>query len=273
MANPAKSATRSPKSRRYLKLLLFFCALALVDGLFVEPNWIQVTHSTVRGNVPAPLKIAHLTDLHTSHLGFREKRLLKLLDQEAPDVIVIAGDTISGWGTYGGESELLKRLHAPLGVWLVRGNWEDNRPRKDEHKFYGSLGVHFLFNQSAEIRKGIWLIGLDDPTFGRPNLSEALSGVPAGAYRIALFHSPKYFSTTAGRYDLALAGHSHGGQVRIPFLKPLWLPAGVGPYVEGWFEKDGSRMYVSRGVGTTFLPIRFLCRPELAIVTIEPVEK
>ena len=273
MNSPTRRAARRPKLRRLTKLLLLAGTLFLLDGLFIEPNWIQVTHSTVPGNVATPLKIAHLTDLHTSHLGFREKRLLKLLDREAPDVIVITGDTISGWGTYEGESELLRRLHAPLGVWLVRGNWEDNHPRRDEHRFYAGLGVHFLYNQSAEIRKGIWLIGLDDPTFGRPNLSAALSNVPAGAYRIALFHSPKYFSVSAGRYDLALAGHSHGGQIRLPFLKPLWLPAGVGSYVEGWFEKEGSRMYVSRGVGTTLLPIRFLCRPELAIVTIEPVEK
>lgn len=247
--------------------------LALADALFIEPNWIEVTHSTVPGNVAAPLKIAHLTDLHTSHAGFREKRLLELLDREAPDVIVITGDTISGWGTYGGESELLRRLHAPLGVWLIRGNWEDDRPRKDEGRFYGSLGVHFLFNQSAKIREDIWLIGLDDPTFGRPDLAGALSKVPPGVYGIALFHSPRFFSASAGRYNLALAGHSHGGQVRIPFAKPLWLPAGVGPYVEGWFAQNGSRMYVSRGVGMTFLPIRFLCRPELAIITIKPVEK
>lgn len=273
MTDAAKKAARRTRLRRGAKWLLYLAVLALLDGLFLEPYWIQVTHSTIPGNVARPLKIAHLTDLHTSHLGFREKRLLKLLDREAPDVIVITGDTISGWGTYAGEGELLKRLRAPLGVWLVRGNWEDDRPRKDERKFYDGVGVRFLLNESAEIRDSVWLIGLDDPTFGRPDLAGALSKVPVGSYRIALFHSPRFFSSSAGPYDLALAGHSHGGQVRIPFIKPLWLPAGVGPYVEGWFEQNGSRMYVSRGVGTTFLPIRFFCRPELAIVTVNPVVK
>ncbi|HUI75020.1 MAG TPA: metallophosphoesterase [Candidatus Acidoferrum sp.] len=273
MNNPIGKITQRPAARRIFRCLLILPVLALIDGLFIEPNWIQVTHWTVPGNVSATLKIAELTDLHSSHVGFREKRLLKLLDEEAPNIIVVTGDTLSGWGTYRGESEILKRLHAPLGVWLVRGNWEISHPLKHERQFYENLGVHFLLNQCAEVRPGIWLIGLDDPTFGHANLSEALANVPSNAYRIALFHSPQFFSASAGQYDLALAGHSHGGQVRIPFLKPVWLPKGVGPYVEGWFEKNGSRMYVSRGLGMTLLPIRFDCRPELALITIEPVVK
>jgi uncharacterized protein len=264
---------RRPAVRLLGKLLIVFGLLVLLDALFIEPNWIQVTRWQVKGNVSSPLKIAHLSDLHTSHVGYRERKLLKLLDAEAPDIIVITGDTLSSWGTYRGESELLKRLHAPLGVWLVRGNWEVDHPLRHERQFYKSLGVHFLLNESAEVRKDIWLIGLDDPTFGHEDLSAALSKVPPNAYRIVLFHSPEFFSASAGQYALALTGHSHGGQVRIPFLKPLWLPQGVGPYVQGWFEKDGSRMYVSRGIGMTLLPIRFDCRPELPIITIEPMEK
>jgi predicted MPP superfamily phosphohydrolase len=84
-------------------------------------------------------------------------------------------------------------------------------------------------------------------------------------------HGPIFFSRSAGQYDLALAGHSHGGQVRVPFWGPLWLPGGIGPYVQGWFAAGGSRMYVSRGIGTTLLPVRFACRPELAIVTLQPM--
>lgn len=268
-----KAEVRKRTLRRLLKWLLIFGVLAALDALFIEPYWIQVTRSSVAGRVPAPLKIALLTDLHTSHLGFRERRLLKLLDKEQPDVVVITGDTISGRKSCINTAALLKKLHAPLGVWLVRGNWENSYPCRQERRFYDSVGVHLLLNESTEIRSGIWLVGLDDPASGWPRLSNALANVPADDYRIALFHSPDYFARSAGRYDLALAGHSHGGQVRIPFFKPFWLPPGVGPYVGGWFEQDGSRLYVSRGIGTTFLPIRFFCRPELAIITVEPVVK
>jgi len=70
---------------------------------------------------------------------------------------------------------------------------------------------------------------------------------------------------------LALAGHTHGGQVRLPFWGPLWLPGGIGPYVQGWFSATGSRIYVSRRLGTTLLPVRFACRPELAIISLQPM--
>ncbi len=253
---------------------LFFCGLlALADAFLLEPNWIQVTHHTIRARISQPLKIAHLTDLHTSRLGFRERSLLRSLERERPDVIVITGDTLSPWGSYDDERPLLGSLHAPLGVWLVRGNWENWRRVDKEREFYRQNGVQFLLNQNSQIAPGVFLIGLDDATYGNANLESAVNGIPPRAYRVVLFHSPLFFSRSAGQYDLALAGHTHGGQVRIPLLPPLWLPEGIGPYAEGWFEKDGSRMYVSRGLGMTILPVRFDCRPELAIITIAPMEK
>lgn len=255
---------------RVFGALLLLGILALVDALFVEPNWIEVTHSQVRAPVERPLKIAHLTDLHSAGIGFRERRLLKLLEREKPDIIVISGDILAPRGSYAQAAEVLSRLRAPLGVWLVRGNWENWYPLKDEREFYGKLGVSFLLNSSAEVQPNVWLIGLDDPMFGHADLAAALRIVPRGTFKIALFHSPTFFDRSAGRYQLALAGHSHGGQVRIPLLKPLWLPSGIGSYVQGWFEKDGSRMYVNRGIGMTLLPIRFFCRPELAIITVVP---
>src|SRR5215813_2832525 len=110
--------------------------MCVVDGFFVEPNWIEVTHHSLSAPVAAPLKIAHLTDLHSAGLGYRERRLLELLRQEKPDLIVITGDTVSSAGTYDGESAVLRELHAPLGVWLVRGNWENRYPLRGEGEFY-----------------------------------------------------------------------------------------------------------------------------------------
>jgi len=72
----------------------------------------------------------------------------------------------------------------------------------------------------------------------------------------------------ASRVNLCLTGHTHGGQVRLPFLKPLWLPKGCGRFVEGWYEELGSCIYVNRGLGTSLLPVRFLCRPEITFITI-----
>jgi hypothetical protein len=88
--------------------------------------------------------------------------------------------------------------------------------------------------------------------------------------RLALFHSPDLFDAVAPKVDLALAGHTHGGQVSLPLLGPPWLPPGSGAYVDGWYQRGAARMHVSRGVGTSILPVRFLCRPEVAVVELIP---
>lgn len=245
--------------------------LALIDGLFIEPFWIQVTHQTVQGKVSAPLKIAELSDIHARRIGPREERMLAILETEKPDLIVVTGDTIGNTrGDYSVARKVYERLHAPLGVWVVLGNWENQFPIRNDRSIYQEAGVHLLVNQNAVVRPDVALIGLDDPYSGTARPDAAMAGVPNGIYTIALFHSPKYLDVIAGRVDLVLAGHTHGGQIRIPFVRPVWLPRGCGRYVAGWYEENGTKMYVTRGLGTSILPIRFLCRPELTFITINP---
>lgn len=260
-----------PRLRRSRLVLLAFLLVLFsvaIDAFWIEPYWIEVTHHEVRAPLTPALKIAHLGDLHTFGIGRRERALLEILDREKPDLIVITGDTLADRGTYTAVAEMLRRLHAPLGVWLVRGNWENQRPvRSNEADFYRAAGVNFLLNSGSEIRPGIWLAGLDDIT-GTPNESAALAGAPAGAYKIVLFHSPAYYDRVAGRCDLVLAAHTHGGQIRPPLIRPFWLPRGSGRFLEGWYEVKGSRMYVSRGLGTSVIYARFNCRPEVAFITL-----
>jgi predicted MPP superfamily phosphohydrolase len=242
--------------------------LAAGYARWVEPYWIQVTHHRVAAPVSPPLKIAHLSDLHTREFGRRERAVLALLEAEKPDVIVVTGDTLSGDGSYDHVRELLSKLRAPLGVFVVRGNWENFRPAKNERQLYASAGVNFLLNESRSVRGNVWLVGFDVTTWLRPNEQAALSAVPPESYLIALYHMPVLFDHLPGKVRLALAGHTHGGQVRIPLFDPVWLPPGTGDYLEGWYEKNGSRMYVTRGVGTSVLHFRFACRPEVAFLTL-----
>ena len=254
-------------------IVLILVGLA-ADALLIEPYHLQVTHSEIQGTVAAPLKIALLSDLHTRGVGRRERRILAALDREKPDVIVITGDSLAGLGgTYEEVAQVYRRLHAPLGVWFVHGNWENDQPihpLRRERAFYEEAGVRLLVNAGAELRPGVWVLGVDDPFTGPARLDVAMAGVPHDAYKILLFHSPAYFDRISGQVDLALAGHTHGGQVHIPFVKPFWLPRGSGHYLAGWYEENGSRMYVSRGLGMSMLPVRFLCRPEVAIITVVP---
>jgi len=253
--------------RRFLFVFVAVAGLAVAfDAFLVEPYRIEVTHSSVKAPLIRPLKIAELSDLHTSGLGRRERQLLGLLDAEQPDVIVITGDTVTWGHPYDNIGPILSRLHAPLGVWLVRGNWENNYPLHNERAFYSHLGIHFLLNEARPIRPDIWLVGLD--FFGTPNLDAVLGTVPQGVYVITAFHEPAFFDTIAGRVPLVLAGHTHGGQVRLPLVPVFWLPRGSGRFLAGWYDERGSRMYVSRGIGTSNLPIRFRCPPELSIITV-----
>jgi uncharacterized protein len=251
--------------------LVLLGVAAGIDSLFIEPFRIEVTRYDLQGNVASPLKIAQFSDLHTHGMGRDERHALGILEKEKPDLIVITGDCLGNVdGDYRNCEQLYKQFHAPLGVWVVRGNWENDRLVYHERAFYARAGVHLLVNQNASPRPDFALIGLDDSSSGTPRLDRALSGLPTDVYKIALFHAPAYFDQIAGRVNLCLAGHTHGGQVRIPFVKPFWLPKGCQRFLEGWYEEDGTKMYVNRGLGMSDLPVRFLCRPEISFFTIHP---
>jgi len=262
------------KIRTRVIALIAFCALGIavvVDAWLIEPRWVEVTHHRVSGPLAKPLKIVHLTDLHTYGPGAIELEVLSLVAAERPDLIVITGDLISSADAYEGCREVLRGLHAPLGVWVVRGNHEIWAPVKgDERGYYKSEGATLLVNESREVADGVWLAAFDDAFAGSPDLERTMAGIPRDAFKVALFHSPEFFDQVAGRCDVALSGHTHGGQVRLPLLNPFWLPPSCGRYVDGWYEQKSSRMYVNRGIGTSILPVRFLCRPEIAVITLEP---
>lgn len=252
-----------------IALGIVIATLFIYSRLF-EPLWIEVTRHQVFSSTERPLKIVQLSDLHTYEFGPREKRVLEIIRREEPDAILISGDTIANEGDWKSVGILLSRLRAPLGVFLVRGNWEHWRPDPGELKVYESSGVTFLNNEARPLSEKTWVVGLDDSLAGVPDQRGAFANVPQGAFVIALFHSPAYFDSINSRVDLGLSGHTHGGQLRIPFLPPLWLPEGSGAYVEGWYTQGSKRMYVSRGVGNSILEMRFACRPEVAIFLLDP---
>jgi len=278
VTSPNTTLRREHQRRHPRWLLPLFILLSIaagVDALLIEPYRIEVTHHEIHGAVASPLKIAHLSDIHAHGFGRREREILKILAEERPDIILITGDSPGRWlgppnGDYAGAKSVYERLRAPLGVWTVHGNWENAQPVHNERVFYQSVGTRLLLNTNGEARPDVWISGIDDPYTGIAKPDAALAGIPSGAYTILLFHSPGYFGHVAGRANLCLAGHTHGGQVRLPLTKPLWLPRGSGHFLEGWYEEGGTKMYVSRGIGTSILPIRFFCRPEIAFISVEP---
>ena len=256
---------------RGLLALVLLGAASLGYAFFIEPSWIEVTHHRVQlAGLRQDIKVAHLTDLHIRRWGRREQALLRLLEEQQPDLIVITGDTTSPGATDADRYQLLSKLQAPMGVYAVRGNWELWAPMEDEESLYHKAGIRALMNESQQVRDTLWLVGLDDALAGAPDVAKAFGALPSGAPCLALMHSPALFDEATGPCPLVLAGHTHGGQVRLPGLGALWLPPGSGTYEAGWYERNGTRMYVSRGLGNSLLDVRFLCRPELAIITLGP---
>lgn len=223
-------------------------------------------------------KIVQFSDLHIDHFfdATPLKELVHLIQQQEPDLICFTGDLMDEDG-----SELitsvstLADLDAPLGKWAVLGNHDYRGDVRDVKEALDYSGFHLLLNESYVLEKNgqqLALTGVDDALTGHPNLATALEKVNPGTFTILLSHIPDY-SLIAKHFsiDLQLSGHSHGGQIRLPWVGPILTPHGAKQFVDGHYLVPDSalQLYVSRGVGTTVLPIRFLCRPEVTVMVLK----
>ena len=244
----------------------------LAYSAFVEPHRLEVT--TIRAHLPGVgpgldgIRILHLTDLHLLRIGRNERKILALVERLRPEIIVLTGDFCSRWGVEEGV-RFLEALRAPLGVFFSPGNNDDRTLGVLRAK---AKGVRFLVNGFAVVgRSGSRLIvaGVDDPHSGRDNLEVALRGAPEGAPIILLAHSPDVALREGfERVHLCLCGHTHGGQICPLPGRPLYVHTrGRVPH-SGLHRVRGAFLYVSRGVGTSVLPFRFLCPPELVVVEL-----
>lgn len=257
--------------KRLLTLLVHGSGLyRVLDAVWTPNRHVVVTRHTVHAPTSRPIRVALVSDLHVVRPGPREDRVIELLEAERPDAIALNGDFAALGGTPEACGPVVERMHAPLGVWATLGNWDYGHPVEDWRRFLASRGVRLLCNEAAPLLDDMWVAGLDDALAGWPDADAALTPVPPVAFVIGLIHCPVLFDDVSERFPLVLAGHTHGGQIRIPGLPPLYLPRGCWPYVSGWYERGASRMYVSRGIGSPSLPIRVACAPEIAIFELAP---
>lgn len=244
-------------------------ALLAAYATLVAPYSVELTTHSVSAAVASSLTVIHLSDLHTTGVGRRERAVLSMVAEAKPDLIVITGDVVDT-GNLEAARPFFTELHAPLGVFVVNGNWEHWQPPPDAASFYRSVGATLLVNEGRLIRPDVWLAGVDDALAGAPDFAASRRGKPADVQLITLLHSPAPFDDVARPNELYLAGHTHGGQVRVPLIGPLWRPPGSGRFDSGWYETSGAELFVSRGVGTSILPIRFACAPEVAKIVLTP---
>lgn len=249
-------------------IVLLITVFILIYSTCFEPHQLESSfHEITIGESGKRLLVAHVTDLHTDGLGTIELKLIDSIRSNKPDIIFITGDIATPGGTAKGYEDVLSKLKAPLGVYFVQGNWEYWEPIKELGHILKRTGIVDLTNKHLHIKDDLWLVGLDDELAGSPQI-DTFEGIPENRKNISIYHSPALFKSISKKTDLAFAGHSHGGQIRLPFIGSLWTPEGTNKYDSGWFNEGRAKMYVSRGIGNSILPIRFNCRPEVAFIKI-----
>ncbi len=244
-----------------------FAAESMVREIF----FISIEKITlpIKG-VTEPFTAALISDLHYGGYYSPCGSLAKKIKSLNPDFVAIAGDTLSSLKGMDRFTEFLKGLTMP--AFVVPGNWESflNWADNEQKKFYNSFGVEYLLNKNTflNLGGGVNLCGVDDPFTGRDDLSKSLKGVNEKRPSILMAHAPLVANEAAFyNVDATLAGHTHGGQIRIPFKGPLFLPPGCGGYDMGLYNAGGMPLYVTRGIGTCIVPVRLLCPPEITLIT------
>jgi hypothetical protein len=269
---------------RWRRAAGFPCLALLLVGIyarFVEPYWFEVTRTRVEWRGP-PLTIALLSDLHVGRGGpWKTRRAVELAMEARADAIVLAGDYISGWTLDGRKLEILGelgRLRAPRGVFAVLGNhdtepWGDRAPRRAAlASRLTALGVTVLRNEARPLGPGVTLVGLGDFEARDTDGAGAFAGAGEGA-RVVLTHNWKALRAPGVEpFDVALAGHTHGGQMCLPLVG--WCPRTrerFGPYLRGLHDwPAGGRLYVTRGTGESFFRARLAARPEVSVIELVP---
>jgi predicted MPP superfamily phosphohydrolase len=255
----------------------------------IEPRLLQVEEV----EVPIPglpsrldgLRIVQLSDLHLSrHVSLEHiQRAVAMAQNLAGDLTVITGDYVSGKeDNVLSCARALSELRAPLGVYAILGNRDYNAGAHRVVDALTTAGLSVLRNQGRPIardggdRADFWLAGLDDVRWRQDDLDAALRDAPDGLPVILLVHEPDYAIRIADRAAdlgiiLQVSGHSHGGQVRLPFIGAPVLPELGEKYPLGLQKAGQMWVYTNRGVGVTSPPIRFNCPPEVTALTLRPV--
>ena len=275
--------------------LLAAGGLALYSGE-IERHWLEISRFDVAlPTLPAAfdgMRIAQISDIHLDNFTepFFLRHIVDLTNSLKPDAIVLTGDFVTSRyrpsrdftkfavGSAWQCANILTGLECKAR-YAVLGNHDFGVGPIQVTEALTDNGIIVLRNAYLPIERAgarFWLAGVDDPFSGRPNPDAAIppriQNVPNEPV-VLLCHAPDYADlllrrTSGQAVDLMLSGHTHGGQIRIPFLRPFRLPPFGRKYVEGWFHLDRMQLYVNRGIGAIGLPFRFNCPPEITLFTL-----
>lgn len=250
----------------------------LGDALVREPRAFEVREiKLVLDKVPPgrELRLVQLSDLHIRTFHDYHRAVAEATNALAPDIILLTGDYLEESRNLGEVRRFLKLLRAGHGIFAVQGNWDYWARLEGENlrRHFARADVTLLINERHDLElQGVplSLLGLDYPSTA--DYLQRVQGMADPArLNLLLSHVPAFpHELLDGRVDLIFCGHTHGGQVRIPFVPPFYLPRFSGEFVEGLYPvgDTDTPLYVTRGIGTSVFPVRFLCRPEITFMRL-----
>jgi uncharacterized protein len=276
------------------KTIFYLCvAIAFIWTVIIEPRWVakrEIAYKLIKNNELAGLKVVLTSDWHFTKRPLwkvmsieRAREIVKEINAAKPDIIVIAGDLIADKNYKPSiaatpEEEIaivLGELKAKHGVYAVLGNhdwWQDGEAFT---KALQAQKITVLENNSIKINGlNLWLAGIGDALTDHANPHDALVGIPENAPVIVAMHDPGSLLQVSPSWQnpnaLFVAGHTHGGQVSLPWYGAVWVPA-TGPreWAYGWVQHNNHNMYVTSGLGVSILPVRFNMRPEWVEFTLK----
>ncbi len=261
------------KNLNFIIIIILFILLSCY-GLFIEPNKLKVNHYTIQDNQLKGIKIVFASDFHIKpHQQKRLKKVIELINAENPDLVLSVGDFVSGHNekmTMSIEdiSKELGKIKSKYGFYTTLGNHDGWYGVDRVTKSLQANGIKILNNESVSIQvtdKTVYIAGVEDLMTGKPNIYKALDGTKSPT--ILLTHSPDMFVKVPEDVNLTLAGHTHGGQVRIPLFGPIFTASRYGSkYTKGLIEEKGKKLITTTGIGTSILPVRFNCLPEIIVI-------
>ena len=291
LSHPFTFCRRHPVPAAVIGVATLFFALW---GFWWEPRQLVTVRQTLAlPGWPAgagPLRVALISDLHAGGPFVKQEKIREVvarINAEDPDLVLIAGDFISESlyghrgiiGVVGGHyldpekiAEPLAALHPRDGVFAVLGNHDCHYQPEKLTAVLAANHVTVLENRAVRLPDGLWLAGIGDLFAGRNDMARAFKEITPGAKVIALMHNPDLFPQLPASAILGIAGHTHGGQVSLPFIGPPLTSSRYGQrFARGHIRENGRDFFVTSGIGETGLPVRFRVPPEIVILTLTGV--
>ncbi len=264
--------------RKFIKRgILASIGLVLLDSLWFEKYVIDWNYFDISKSDKNKIKIIQISDLHFDKLRYFHTSIAKKINSLQPDLIFITGDSVDNTAKIKPLNEFLELIDKPIKKYAITGNWEywGDVNLTELKSTYSKNNCELLINENRTIsikNREISIIGIDDLVGGNPEFGKAIENLKKTETNIVLSHCPKYREVITKQkgslnIDVVLSGHTHGGQITFLGYVPF-KPQGSGKYLKGWYTKSEPKMYISKGIGTSILPIRFGARAEMVEMDI-----